>query len=160
MVDWSNRAKWNAERIQIGWTVLDLGAGNCLVRQHLTQHAEYYAADKALGPSDIQVDFDECTWRPPKKYDTVIASGVIEYLHKPEEFIKMACKYAARQLLVQYREDKGNSIAWGHHLTPGAVCERVMRNGFVLVDFERYGYCPDVWELRYDFRRRDDVPVL
>lgn len=95
-----------AERVKpwipAGASVLDLGAGVMTLRTMLPAGCTYVPADLLpFDPATLVVDFNQGQF-PAGSFDVVVALDVLEFVHRPEDFLRRAAA-AGRHLIVSYR---------------------------------------------------------
>ena len=118
---WDGRNERIATYVPAGSTVLDVGAGAQTLRELLPDVAEYQACDLVDGPETLRCDFNQDIWpHVTKRYDIVIVSGVMEYLHEPRTFLSRLHSLGDRVLLTSvYRSDerRAKGPSWRTYLT-------------------------------------------
>ena len=84
----AERNRLIARLIPAGASVLDLGAGQQELRRHLPRGCEYQACDLFEGPGVLQCDFNAGVYPAVEhRYDVLVASGLLEFLTHPEDFL-------------------------------------------------------------------------
>ena len=120
---WDERNAIIARFIPAGSSVVDLGAGAQTLKSHLAQGCRYQPCDVVESPNVIFCDFNRGLYpRLNEKFDFVVCSGVLEYVRKPQEFLKRASAYAHTMLLSYNPRMEGESKLdrmakhWVNHL--------------------------------------------
>jgi hypothetical protein len=119
---WHGRNSLLVKHIRPGCSVLDLGSGNQSLRTLLPEGCEYQPCDIVdSGPDVLHCDFNRDVWpRVTKRYDVVVASGVMEYLDRPRDFLAGVVTLGDRVLFTHaFRPDGDATLrrAWKTYLT-------------------------------------------
>lgn len=99
---WKNRNFVVGSFIPEGVSVLDIGAGNQHIRNHIPESCTYQPVDCIAAENVIVVDFNNTkasTITLPQKYDIAICSGVLEYITDGEEFLKFVVNNSSSFIL-------------------------------------------------------------
>jgi len=80
---WGDRNVIFAEHIPSGSSVLDVGCGNCNLRNALPDGCTYRGIDQVDVHDPVVVDFNAGVVPDLPRHDFVVLSGVLEYLHDP-----------------------------------------------------------------------------
>lgn len=79
---WRSRTRRAAELIPDHSRVIEFGAGNRLLEQHLTPGCRYQPSDLVdRGPGTLVCDLNQRPLPDLASYDVAVALGVLEYLH-------------------------------------------------------------------------------
>lgn len=99
--DWRNRII--SDLVPAGSSVLDVGCGAQTLRRHLNPTCKYQPCDLIKSTPDVIVcDFNAGLYPQVNQvFDYVICSGVLEYIRKPEEFLKTIAPLG-RTLILSY----------------------------------------------------------
>jgi len=100
---WDSLNKKIATFIPDGSSVLDLGAGAQTLRAHLPSACFYQPCDIIISSPDIiYCDFNSGEYPVVQFcFDYAVCSGLLEYIRKPEEFLRIAGGYG-RNLILSY----------------------------------------------------------
>jgi hypothetical protein len=117
--------------------VLDLGAGTQQLRRFLPPGCEYQPCDLDGGNDVLDCDFNAGRFPAvARRYDILVVSGVLEFIHDPEAFLGRLPDYGD-VLLVSYRfrspwEPLRKRRASGYlsHLEPGELESTFDRLGY------------------------------
>lgn len=107
-----------------GSSVLDLGAGTQELRHQIPADCEYQPCGLLPGPDVLPCDFNSGRYPAVKhRYDIVVASGLVEFLRRPDHFLARLPEFGD-VLLMSYRvrprgEGLGRRLASGYlnHMT-------------------------------------------
>ena len=122
---WDSRNRKIATFIPDGSSVLDLGAGAQTLREHLPSACFYQPCDIIISSRDIiYCDFNSGEYPVvPFCFDYAVCSGLLEYIRRPEEFLRVVSGYS-RNLILSYNLcRKGETIldrlakGWVNHLS-------------------------------------------
>ena len=95
---WTERSRVAATLIEPGWSVLDLGCGEGLIRKFLPAGCRWRGYDLNPPTSDVQkIDLDAGEF-PEGRFDVVMLMGVLGWLKKPESVMMRARKATSRIL--------------------------------------------------------------
>ncbi|WP_264531313.1 class I SAM-dependent methyltransferase [Flavobacterium sp. N502540] len=100
--DWNERTKILGDYIHPNATILEFGAGNMILKTYLKNYSKYT-------PSDILKRFEEtvvCDLNEPisldlLEYNTIVFSGVLEYVYDIENVFKQI-KSNTKQIVLSY----------------------------------------------------------
>jgi hypothetical protein len=123
--EWDTRNQIIGKLIPAGATVLDLGAGAQTLKKYLQPGCEYQPCDLVKSSDDILLcDFNAGVYpKVTKQYDYVVASGVLEYIRSPREFLEKILTLGDVLILsyevLQPRETSLQRLArgWVNHMT-------------------------------------------
>jgi len=116
---WNERNRLISALIREGASVLDVGAGNMTLRKLIPQSCRYQPIDCVKGADDtIIADFNKKIIPEfGEVFDYVVCSGVMEYVHSPDDFLKtvlawgnvVILSYAITDLVnnVEFRRQQG-----------------------------------------------------
>ena len=124
------RPKWDERNASLGAlitpgsSVLDLGAGTLSLRTHLPPGCTYQPVDLIERPGVIYADFNRGHYpHLEQRYDFVVCSGVLEYIHEPQQFLRRAFELGDRLLISYAAYQPGDSYlrrrtrGWVNHLS-------------------------------------------
>jgi hypothetical protein len=122
---WDDRTKCMAALIPNGSRVIDIGAGAQTLKMHLGEACAYQPCDMVKSsPNCLLCDFNKNIYPEARNnYDYVVISGVMEYIHKPRDFIRKITQYG-RLTILSYNPWDGHagskllrlSEGWVSHL--------------------------------------------
>lgn len=106
-ISWEARSKKIAAMIPPSSVVVDVGGGDEHLLKYLKTPVSYFPIDKFRRTDrTIVADFNEGEypqtpwierWDPVCRF--VVCAGILEYIHKPEEFLHAMHKYGDRMIL-------------------------------------------------------------
>lgn len=92
-----------AEAIPPSSSVLDLGAGQCALKEALNNFIRYTPVDiQEWKKGTVVADFNDGQFPELGIYDVIVCQGIIEYIIKPDEFLKQIHKYGKRMIISYY----------------------------------------------------------
>lgn len=121
---WDQRNRIIAEFIKENSSVLDLGAGACLLKFYLKPGCTYQPCDIIVSSTDvIYCDFNSAVYPIlPRKFDYVVCSGIFEYMRDPVSFLSIIRDYGHR-IILSYNPTKQGELTisrlakgWVNHL--------------------------------------------
>ena len=124
--DWDSRTIELSKFIPINSTILEFGAGRAILRNHVPPGCEYTPADLVARSNDsLVIDINSDDWPTLQKYDVVVFSGVLEYVHDlPLLFAKLipvcnfiVCSYASTDYDAQRSTHIRRHHGWVNDLT-------------------------------------------
>lgn len=126
-------------------SVMDLGAGNMLIRKYLKKDILYSPVDlKRHTCETIVCDFHQHRF-PTNHSDTIIVSGCLEYIEDTKWFLLKIASHADLELILSYPllEDQPDVVsrranAWVNDLSYQDLIHLVQSSGFILVWQECY----------------------
>lgn len=116
---WTERNKHIASLVPPGASVVDVGAGNMTIRSLIPESCHYQPVDCVQGSQEtIIADFNKHIIPAfEDRFDVAVCSGVMEYMHDPEEFLRIVTGWAELVILsyavtdanpdIQNRRDQG-----------------------------------------------------
>lgn len=124
---WDDRNVIISSFIPDGSSVLDVGCGAQTLKRHLKSGCSYQPCDLVKSTEDVIVcDFNAGIYPDKSKsFDYVVCSGVLEYVHKPKEFLQRI-PTLGRITILSYNpmapggsrlERLGNGWGWVNHFT-------------------------------------------
>ena len=100
--NWKHRNAAIAARVAAKSSVLDLGCGEMFLREFLPADCRYQPVDLvSRSPETIVCDFNNKELPPPARYDYVVCSGLLEYIHDVDWFVNNIVRYG-RHFVVTY----------------------------------------------------------
>lgn len=126
-------------------SLMDLGAGGQHVKQYLPDTVRYIPVDykqREYCMETIICDFNAGEF-PTCQADVVYCSGILEYIEKPEEWIRKICSCCGSVVLAYnvvatetIAEREGNG--WICHLTDEELVGMFAKCNFICVAHDRY----------------------
>lgn len=149
----AGRPPWDERNVVLGSLVaqnsrvLDVGSGAQTLRKHLHESCSYQPCDVIPSSPDVIVfDFNSGEKLSlPTRYDVIVCSGVLEYIHSPGPFLRNVSSLGSSTLLTynpllpsQTRLERlANN--WVNHLTArqlGTLFEECQLQSTLLVERE------------------------
>lgn len=124
---WDARSQMVAYLIRPGDRVMDLGAADQKLRNHLPENCPYIAVDcvdKRLPIPTFVVDFNQEFRLPNTEADVIVCAGITEYLDDPAGFMRqLAIARHGTHVIVTYSLPRSRTIKpprRNHHGSPKA----------------------------------------
>jgi hypothetical protein len=149
---WDARNQVIAGFIPAGTSVLDIGCGAQTLKRYLKPGCHYQPCDVVQSSPDvIFCDFNAGIYPDIKeRFDWVVCSGVLEYIRKPEVFLRRIPGYG-RSLILSYNplppggsklKRLGNGWGWVNHFKKQALETLFDEMGlkWTLTHSDRIGY--------------------
>ena len=150
---WDERNEIIAGFIPAGSSVLDVGCGAQTLKQYLKPSCKYQPCDVVKSSPDvIFCDFNAGIYPEIKEhFDYVVCSGVLEYIRKPEEFLRRIPPMG-HYVIVSYNPllpggsklaRLGNGWGWVNHFTKAELqklFDEIGLNWTELLNHDKLGY--------------------
>jgi hypothetical protein len=118
-------------------SVLDIGAGDMVLREFLPDGCSYQAIDLyEREEGTIVCDLNVRKPRLYQKYDYVVCIGLLEFINDIEKFVKWIEKYINNSILVSY----SNLENYGKCLKNKYPNLNILTNDEFVQTFEKYGF--------------------
>jgi hypothetical protein len=117
-------------------SVMDLGCGHQASRKFFSQEIKYFPVDLHKYDENVIVkDFNNNEFLNVD-VDLILCSGIFEYIHDCEWFVKNICTHSKKYILASYhfKEDTGKNRAniWVNNLKSTEFIKLFEKNGFIL----------------------------
>lgn len=143
---WSNlkesyddRIEYMAQFIKPDSSVLDLGAGSLALKNYLPAGCRYQSCDiVSREATTIVCNFNKNEFPPPKRYDYVFCSGLLEYINDLPGFMSQIRNYSDN-FIVSYvatkskgkkRIKKREGLDWVNHYNFIDIVKIFLGNGY------------------------------
>jgi hypothetical protein len=132
---WDGRNRLIADLIPFGSSVLDLGAGAQTLAGYLKAGCQYQPCDCVRSSDNVWLcDFNRDRYLAVRqRFDYVVVSGLLEYIHDPRKFLGVVRSYG-NILLVSYADSRPSqtrfwraSQGWVNHLSRSEL-ERIFED--------------------------------
>ncbi len=137
---WTERIEKMSVFISPSESVMDLGCGKMWLRSFLDSSNTYYPVDYTLRSDDtIVVDFNKNQF-PDLKVDVVFASGVLEYIDNPKEFVRKISECSKKCIIsyctVEYFPNREERVGhkWVNNLAFNDVVELFKANNMKMTN--------------------------
>lgn len=158
---WDYRIKKMIEYVDFNdvESIMDLGAGGQHVRKYLPKNVKYIPVDYVQREHCMETvicDFNNDEF-PQYHVDLIYLSGILEYIEKPEEWIRKVCDCCEYVVLayntfntesINERESRG----WISHLNKDEIIMYFSVNGFKCVACDKYS---EYIEVFFKFEKQD-----
>jgi hypothetical protein len=135
---WKDRIKEMASHIRPGEVVLDLGCGQCWLKEFLPENCHYIPCDYVSRSEDtIVCDFNAGQF-PEEKVDVCFISGCLEYVQDPGWFVGKVSAFSNRCIIaycITRPEDdlkKRREKAWKNDFSTEDLVSLFSNHGFEL----------------------------
>ena len=112
---WQKRAEAMSGWLQEGDSILDLGAGDLILRQYLPLNCVYLSVDRKFRPDLWKVSDLNKEPVPKGDYDVIYIAGLVEYLDEPETFLKSIHGMSDR-VIISMRTNLTGAERWPKNL--------------------------------------------
>ena len=131
--DWKSRTINLAKMIPAHSKVLEFGAGNCILKNHLPPGCEYTPSDICdRGSGTLVMDLNGEDFEIPEGFDCCVLSGVLEYIIDVSRFVKEASKKVPHMILSYaiYERNKDMHGDWVNHYAFNEILEIFEKHGY------------------------------
>lgn len=135
--EWDERTKLMAGMVRANTSVLEFGSGREMLGSFLPPGCTYQPADLApRSPRTLVCDLNQGFPQLKQRYDFILFSGVIEYIHDLDSLMQHVRQHCA-QCIVSYATTDNldcittrSSHGWVHHYSDANITELFRRAGF------------------------------
>lgn len=138
---WDERTALIAGLIESGTSVLEFGSGREQLERFLPAGCHYQPSDLvARSPRTLVCDLNREFPRLPQRYDVIVFSGVIEYIHDLDGLFGHVRQASDRCIVSYTPTDHLRCMAtrmasgWVNHLSESALLHCFARAGFTCVE--------------------------
>jgi hypothetical protein len=152
--EWDERTALMAGMIHPNTTILEFGAGKEHLRNFLPQGCIYQPSDiVARSPESIVCDLNQEFPKLDKKWDYIVFSGVLEYIHDVQKLLKQVRAHCDTCILSYASTDCLECMTtrmrsgWVNHLSKDSF-EAMLQNAGFTVQEKRAWRGQDIYSLR------------
>ncbi len=139
--DWNSRTISLAKMIPAHSKVLEFGAGNCILKNHLPPGCEYTPSDLYdRGNGTLVMDLNGEDFQIPEGFDCCVLSGVLEYIIDVSRFVKEASKKVPHMIFSYaiYERNKDIHGDWVNHYAFNEILEIFEEQGYDCIKMKNW----------------------